>query len=485
MGPAGPPTGRAGRPDDRFRYPPHLYCTGPPVSRDVTDERTTVAVVGGGLAGLTAARRLHDDGVDVRVIEARDRVGGRTLTREVGGEPVDLGAQWIGPGQDRVRALVEAFDLETFPQYVDGESAIRAGGELRYDPDPFRALGLPTQLNLLGAIKLIDRYGEQIPLDAPWEAPKAAAWDATTVATWRDRVVRTAAGREAFDAIVRAVFGTEPAALSLLQFLFYVRSAGGFDRITSVRGGAQQTRLVGGTQAISQALAADLGDRVHLGAPVRCIEHGDGGVRLEAGDLVVVADYAVVAVPPALAGRIDYDPALSAARDALTQRLPMGSVTKCVATYPEPFWRAAGRSAEVVDAAGPVGLVYDDSPPGGESGALVGFLAGDAALAWADDPTGRRDRVLEAFAEYLGPRAADPVAYEDLVWSDERYSRGCYVGLFGPGGLTRVGEALREPVGRLHWAGTETATRWCGYMDGAVRSGERAAEEVAARLEAA
>lgn len=446
----------------------------------MTDDQATVAVVGGGLAGLTAARRLQAD-TSVCVLEARDRVGGRTYSREVGTEVVDLGAQWIGPGQNHIKELVNEFGLETFDQYVEGESGLRAGGDLAWAPDPFRSLGLPTQLNLLAAIKLIDRYGAQIPLDAPWDAPRAEAWDATTVATWRDRVIRTTAGRDAFDAVVRAVFGTEPAELSLLQFLFYIRAAGGFDRITSVRGGAQQTRIVDGTQAISQALADDLGDRVHLETPVKRIVQNDG-VQVIAGGFEVEADYAIVAIPPALAGRIEYEPGLPAKRDALTQRMPMGAVTKCVATYEEPFWRDAGRSGEVVDAEGPVGLVYDDSPSAGETGALVGFLAGDAAREWADDPEGRRECVLEAFAEYFGPEASDPVDYEDLAWVNEQYSRGCYVGLFGPGAMTGVAEALREPVGRLHWAGTETATQWCGYMEGAVRSGKRAADEIHERL---
>lgn len=447
-----------------------------------TNHATEVAVVGGGLAGLTAARRLHDSGVDVRVLEARDRVGGRTNSRDVGGEVVDLGAQWIGPGQDHVKALVSEFDLETFDQYAAGEATLRADGKLFRDSDPFEALGLPTRLNLLGAIKLIDRYGKQIPLDAPWEAPRAEQWDATTVATWRDRVVRTAAGRAAFDAIVRALFCVEPAELSLLYFLFYIRAGGGFDRITSVRGGAQQTRLTAGTQTISESLADELGDRVHLESPVGRIDHGGGSIRVHADGLDVAADYAIVAIPPALAGRIEYDPALPATRDALTQRTPMGAVIKCVATYEEPFWRDQGRSGEIVDADGPVGLVFDDSPDGGETGALVGFLLGDASRTWADDPDGRRERVLESFAEYFGPQAGDPEAYEDMAWGNEEYSRGCYVGLCGPGTVTGMAEALREPVGRVHWAGTETATRWCGYMDGAVRSGKRAANEVGERL---
>lgn len=224
-------------------------------------------------------------------------------------------------------------------------------------------------------------------------------------------------------------------------------------------------------------------------------------MTVRAEGCAVAGECAVVAVPPALAGRIDYDPPLPARRDGLTQRTPMGAVVKCVAAYEEPFWREEGLSGEVVDAEGPVGLVYDDSPPDGSTGALVGFLLGDGAREWADcgvdqrePPDGatggavsgaadRREMVLDQFAAYFGPAAADAVAYVDQVWANERYSRGCYAGNMPPGALTSYGAALREPCGRIHWAGTETAKRWYGYMDGAVSSGKRAAAEVVDRLE--
>lgn len=449
----------------------------------MTDRDCEVVVVGGGLAGLTTARRLDRQNVDVRVLEARDRVGGRTLSQEVAGEPVDLGAQWIGPGQHHVRALVEEFGIETFEQYTDGRSAFRAGGDLGRHEDAIRALGLPTQLNLLYAIRKLNRMSRKVPLAAPHEAPAAEAWDSKTVATWRDSILKTGAGRDAFNAVFRAVFSSEPRELSLLYFLFYVASAGGFGRLTSVEGGAQQTRLMGGTQQLSELMADELGDCVHLDAPVRTIEQDDDSISVRADGLAVRGVYAVVAVPPALTGRINYNPPLPARRDGLTQRTPMGAVVKCVAAYEEPFWRADGLSGEVVDAEGPVGLVYDDSPPDGSAGALVGFLLGDDARDWADaSKAERREAVLDSFATLFGSRAADPVGYVDRTWANEEFSRGCYAGNMPPGALTGFGDALRKPCGRIHWAGTETAKRWYGYMDGAISSGKRAAAEVSDRL---
>lgn len=453
-------------------------------ANDASVTEAEVAVVGGGLAGLEAARRLHSKEVDVEVLEARDRVGGRVLSQEVDGEVVELGAQWIGPGQDRIREVVEEFGIETFEQYVDGVSQFRVAGEVGRNKEVVLALPGSAQEELMSAIAKIETQSREVPPEAPYDAAEADEWDSMTAATWRDRELSTREARDAFDATVRAVFGSEPAELSWLYFLFYVGAAGGFARLTSVEGGAQQTRIEGGAQRIAETMAERLGERVHLEEPVRAIKRTDCGVTIESDSIRTEAEYAVVAVPPTVAGRIRYEPPLPASRDGLTQRSPMGSVTKCVATYEEPFWRQEDLSGEVVDAGGPVGLIFDDSPSDGSSGALVGFLLGDDAREWTDaDDNERRDVVLESFAEYFGSEAAEPTEYSDHVWAKEPYSGGCYVGTAAPGTLTSYGEALREPVGRIHWAGTETATEWAGYMDGAVRSGRRAAAEVVERIE--
>jgi monoamine oxidase len=225
----------------------------------------------------------------------------------------------------------------------------------------------------------------------------------------RDDRFRTEAARRLFDAAVRAIFTAEPAELSLLFLLFYCRAGGGFDRLASVEGGAQQTRLVGGTQQLSTAMAEPLD--VRTATPVRRVEHGDDGVTVHADagddgtvDTRVDADYAVVAVPPTAAGNIDYDPALPVSRAGLHQRAPMGHVVKAVATYDEPFWRPE-LSGEVVADDDTVGLVFDDSPPDGESGALVAFLLADAAREWADRPRAeRRQAVLDRLTAYFTNR---------------------------------------------------------------------------------
>jgi monoamine oxidase len=188
---------------------------------------------------------------------------------------------------------------------------------------------------------------------------------------------------------------------------------------------------------------------------------------------------AVVALPPTLAGRLEYRPALPPWRDQLTQRVPAGSVIKVHLVYDEPFWRHEGLSGQAAGDTGPVKVVFDNSPPSGRPGILVGFMEGDDARAWSRaTPKERAAAAAASMAGYFGPRAGRPSECIERDWSAEEFSRGCYGAHFGPGTWTSLGPALREPVGPLHWAGAEYATVWNGYMEGAVRSGEDAARAV-------
>ncbi len=329
----------------------------------------------------------------------------------------------------------------------------------------------------------------QVPLEAPWEALRAARWDGQTFASWIRRNVRSRAARRLLELATEAVWAAEPADVSLLHVLFYAHSGGGFNTLVGTGGGAQQDRFVGGSQRIAELLAAGLGERLRLGAPVRAIEHGDG-VVLHAdgpegfGALAVSARRAIVAVPPTLAGRLAYDPPLPGRRDQLTQRMPQGTVVKTMAVYEQPFWREQGLSGQAASWTGPARVVFDNSPPDGSPGVLLGFLEGRLARAWGARPAAeRREAVLAGHARLFGPRALAPERFIERVWAEEEWTRGCYGCLMTTGGWTEYGSALRAPIGNLHWAGAETATVWNGYMDGAVSSGERAAAEVRAALE--
>ncbi len=461
-----------------------------------------VAIVGAGLAGLVAGRRLAAAGLQPVVVEARQRVGGRLLNEEIGeGRVVEVGGQWIGPTQERIAALADELGVATFPTFAEGRDVMVMDGKrttysefararLELLRDLARAVPPLALIDFEQARARLDRMARQVPLEAPWEAPQARLWDGQTFATWVRRNLRTAAGRTLFELVTEAVWAAEPADVSLLHVLFYTRSGSGFNSLVGTEGGAQQDRFHGGSQRLALLMAEQLGgERVRLGCPVRRIEHGGGQVVLHAGDgegaVALRAGRAIVAIPPTLAGRIDYDPILPALRDQLTQRMPQGSVIKTMAIYDEPFWRREGLSGQGTSDVGPARVVFDNSPPDGSPGVLLGFLEGRFARQWAARPAPeRRQAILNGHSRLFGPRAAEPTGFVERVWADEEWTRGCYGCLMTTGGWTEYGRALREPVGRLHWAGAETATVWNGYMDGAVRSGERAATEVAAALEA-
>lgn len=458
-----------------------------------------MAIVGAGLAGLVAARRLAAAGKRPLVIEARDRVGGRLLNEPLGdGKVVEVGGQWIGPTQRRIAALAAELDVATFPTHDEGRHLLEIGGRrttysghltdfsLALLRDLGRAISPPALADFEQARARLDRMARAVPLDSPWEAPKARLWDGQTFATWVRRNTRFAAARTLFELATEAVWAAEPSDVSLLHVLFYTHSGGGFETLVGTGGGAQQDRFHGGSQLIALRLAERLGEgTVALGRPVRAVEHGEAGVVVHAdgaaGPLTVRARRAIVAVPPTLAGRIAYDPPLPARRDQLTQRMPQGTVIKTMAVYETPFWREEGRSGQAATDVGPARVVFDNSPPDGSPGVLLGFLEGRLAREWGARPAAeRRAAVVAGHARLFGPRAASPVRYIERVWADEEWTRGCYGCLMTTGGWTEYGRALREPIGPLHWAGAETATVWNGYMDGAVQSGERAADEILA-----
>lgn len=450
----------------------------------MTDPPLDTIVIGAGLAGLTAAQRLSQAGKRVVVLEARDRVGGRTQSVELAGDTIDLGGQWIGPGQHRVHALARELGVRSFPQHFRGTKILELAGQRRTYRGLLPKLPLGALLELGFSIERLEWMARSIPLDAPASARKAALWDGITVADWLGRHVRRADTRKVLELATHAIFAAEPRDLSLLYFLFYTRSGRSFTRLAQIPGGAQQERFIGGAQQLSEGLRARIGaQHVLLDSPVTALSQTDDHVLVRTPRGQHRASTVVLAVPPALADSIAFTPALPADRAALHREMPMGSVIKCIVAYDRAFWRESGHSGEVVSDGQPIRAVFDDTSHDGAHPALLCFVLGDLARSFGLLPEDqRRAAIVAHLVRLFGAAAAAPRAYIDKDWVADPWSSGCYVGLMGPGLMTRAGAALRRPVGRLHFAGTETAVHHCGYLDGAIESGERVATEILARL---
>jgi monoamine oxidase len=426
----------------------------------------------------------------VLVLEARDRVGGRVWNHELpGGEASERGGTFAGPTQDHILALAKAYGVATFPTFSDGNNVYLADG-MRQEysdtgptgtapPDPLILAEVTT------AVLQLDQMSTEVPVDAPWTAAKATEWDSQTLQSWLDGNSVTPRFKKIVNAATRPIFGTEPRDLSLLFTLFYVASSGNeqnpgtFERNFDTRDGGQMWRFVGGSQIIANKVAAELGKRVMLRAPVRRISQTRKGVTVEGTDFIATGKHVIVAIPPALAGRIHYHPGLGPDRDQLCQRIPQGNLTKVAAVYDKPFWREKGLNGQALSGDTVVSATFDDSPPDGSPGIIFGFVGGDKARLYAGlSPADRRATVLGDLAGFFGEEARQAKEFFDTQWAGEVWSRGGPVGVPSPGTLVAYGPALRKPIGRIHWAGTETSTYWNGYIDGAVRSGERAAHEV-------
>jgi monoamine oxidase len=403
-------------------------------------------VVGAGYAGLAAARRLTLAGKSVIVLEARDRVGGKTLNESIGGGAIaELGAGYVGPTQDELLKLAEFYGVGTFPVFNNGDNVYFTNGRAeRYRsiadfPDPVAAKDIGQ-----GVAKINAMAGE-VPLDAPWLAANAPDWDGQTFQTWRDQNLTTEGGRQFLDGVTKAIWGFEPREPSLLYVLFYVAAAGNENTLGTFQSllvDAQQSRLIGGTQGLAIRIARDLGKAVVLSTPVRRITYDSAGVQVDGDGMSVKAKSVIVAIPTPLAGRIIYDPPLPFMRDQLTQRMPLGEYIKAEAIYDLPFWRDEGLTGQAQSTEGPVRNTIEGSPPSGRPGILVGFIAGDDARIWGQrSDQERRSAVLQNFANFFGDKALRPRDYIDMNWTEEPFSRGAPVPFAPPGVLLGYGDA--------------------------------------------
>ncbi|KAG8136449.1 hypothetical protein E2320_005029, partial [Naja naja] len=425
------------------------WCLALPGSFRKVEEPPQIPINIRGITCLSAAKLLYDSGLDVVVLEARDRVGGRTYTvRNKHVKYVDLGGAYVGPTQNRVLRLSKELGLETYKV-----------NEVEH---------------------LIDHVN--IPNEAPWKAPHAEEWDKITMEQLLNKVCWTNAAKRLGTLFVNVDVTSEPHEVSALWFLWYVKQCGGTTRIFSTTNGGQERKFIGGSGQISEKIMEYLGKRVKLEKPVTYIDQTGGNIIVETLDHEKYeAQYVISAIPPGLSLKIHFNPPLPSMRNQMINRIPMGSVIKCIVYYKDTFWKKKDYCGSMIieDEGAPIGLALDDTKPDGSFPAIIGFILARKCRRLINlTKEERKTQICELYAKVLGTQEAlHPVHYEEKNWCEEQYSGGCYTAYFPPGIMTQYGRILREPVGRIFFAGTETASEWSGYMEGAVQAGERAARE--------
>lgn len=458
---------------------------------DLTPEVLTadVVVVGAGLSGLTAAYRLHQQGDSVIVVEASNRVGGRTVNLDVApGVVVDGGGQWIGGKHTRMFSLIDELGLRTFDSFTSGRSIYLRNGKrttYRGTIPPMKPLALA---DFAQAQKRLEMMARTVPVDRPWKARNAVKWDGTTMGRWLDVNCRLRESRDMFTYGFTTIFGDDPHRASLLKALHMIRTAGGIEFMLNTKDGAQETRIDGGVQSLSHALFQRLGGRVLLESPVTRIAQQPGRVLVESSRATIECQRVIVAMTPADADRIHFDPALPSRRASLQRHWHNGIENKVFAVYPEPFWRADGLNGSVIADLAAAHIVVDSSPADGSLGVLLAFMGtsgGGPGLGWSDsildNERARHAALLQDLSTLFGPAAAHPLKIVEQNWVNEPWIAGC-VSTRAPGVITRYTDATVTPVDRIHWAGTEAAPEFEGYLEGAVRAAERAVAEVTALL---
>jgi len=425
-----------------------------------------------------AGRTIVNAGRSVRVLEARQRAGGRLLTENLHDRAVDLGGQWIGPTQDRVRALCAELGVETFKTFHEGRKILELNGRVRTYKRSIPSLSPLALVELQLMISRVEKWVKKVPAESAFNLQKSKEWDSITAGEWARKNVWNKKVRALLNAAIRVIFGVDMDELPILHLLMYANAGGGLMRLCEIEDAAQESRLAGGAQQLALGLAKEIPDGVQLNCPVREIEQTDTGVIVTTDNQVFSGQHVIVAMPPALCAKIRFKPDLPPERTQLVQRMPMGATIKCHALYEHAFWREAGWSGEVVADGNPITVVFDNTDHAGKA-ALLAFIVGRPAREWSQRSSQeRKNQVLECLSRWFGKEAAEPIHYVDKDWASEPWTGGCPIGVPTPGTLSVYGPALRKAHGRIHWAGTETATRWMGFMDGALQAGDRSAQEV-------
>ncbi|XP_032222930.1 probable flavin-containing monoamine oxidase A isoform X1 [Nematostella vectensis] len=455
-----------------------------------------VVVVGAGTSGLCSAYEILKAQKDCKVVvlEAKGRVGGRLDTKELktatGTDNWDLGGQWIGRTQLDILDLMTELGLEKFDQWYEGDKLVHlsSGGIKRYS-GAYPSISYFSLLDIHRLSKKFEKMCKEVPLEDPHLCQYAEEWDGETVESWVRKNGWTKACREMMEVAVGVVFGATCSQLSLLYFLHYVNSSGGWRVLieSGMKGSAQEFKIKGGAFQIPVILAEKVGmDKVRLNQPVTMIKQDEDKIHIQTRNgTTYTAKAAIIAIPPTQANKIEFSPPLPYMQRRILDSMCPSNLTKFIATYSTAFWREEGLSGEICHSSDshccerqPVGFAIDGASSSG-SPAIVGFVTSYAATRFTNKTEEeKKDIIINCLSKYIGTKALEPLDFVVRDWSSVEWNGGCPVDVMGPGAITNYGDCMRQPFERVYWAGTETSPVWKGYISGAVNAGRRAAKEV-------
>ncbi|CAF1969607.1 unnamed protein product [Rotaria magnacalcarata] len=433
---------------------------------------TDVVIVGAGLAGLSAARYLSSRNVTCLVIEARTRVGGRTLSQKAPDEcefTIDLGGQWIGPTQKRVLSLVEEFGLPLIEQTWHSS----------YPEDLGQAVGLirlthEQEQTVIDVYDIWDKMAEELTnLEQVWLNEKAKEWAEMSVASYIDDPTLGFDERLRLELKLQVLTMTacNPERLSLLHWLLTLRSIpGGSSSLDDGNKGAQHFKIAAGSQQLSILLAEK--QDIRLGDGLVSVDYSSPSeivLTLLSGNKLTCRRL-LLAFSPTLLSRVSFMPSLSSDWHC---HMTMGQCIKTVFIYSTPFWR--GIETNQTEQQGPCSNIFDLAQPT----ALIGLILGDQASLWCDR---EENELVEAIIKQyntLYRTDHQPIHTFIKYWQKEEWSGGCYAGVYPPGSISRWENKRKTFVdGRIWLASTETASEWVGYMEGAIEAGESTAKYI-------
>ncbi len=444
-----------------------------------------VVIIGAGPSGLTAAYELRKAGKTVAVLEARDRVGGRTWSQNMDGATIEIGGQWISPDQTGLYTLIEELGIETFERYKEGKSVYIAedGTRTVYEGEDF-PVGEATVAEMNKLIAEMDRLTAQVNPDAPWEHPQAAELDMISFHHWLRTISSDEAACNNIGLFIAGGMLTKPAhTFSALQALLMSSSAGSFSNLVD-EDFILDRRMVGTMQGVSIAVAQRLGEDVYLNNPVLKLDWSEEGVTAYGADVTVNAKKVVIAVPPNLYSRISYNPPLPRRQHVTHQHQSMGLVIKVHAVYSTPFWREEGLSGTCFGPNSIIQEVYDNTYHGESTGTLVGFISDLNADAMFElSEAERKETILKGIADFLGDKALTPEVFYLSDFGSEEWTRGAYATSYDLGGLFRFGPDQNKNVGPIYFSSSDLAGEGYQHVDGAVRMGRRTAVRIVSTLD--